>query len=76
MTKVPDLPTMEGIERCIDNFGLFETLVAISLICSDKADHIRANGGPGDGRIAISWRRASNAIETCAKLPSVEKVSP
>jgi hypothetical protein len=73
--QVPGPSTMEDLEGCIDAFGLFETLVAISVICNDKAAHIKITYEQS-GKLAMAWRHASNAVERAALSASVQMVSP
>ena len=51
----------ETLEQLIDANGLAETLEAIQVICSEKADHLRANWQ--DDVSARAWDRAAVLIE-------------
>lgn len=70
MTSIPDL---EALEAMVAKFGLFEVLVAISVICNDKAAELSA---AADRRSALKWRNACNVVENAAQHTSVDKVSP
>lgn len=73
---VPNAHNVLLLEGMIDLHGLFEVLVALDVICGDKAAHIRSNGGPDDMPLARDWQHAGEAIAKLAKSKPVERVSP
>lgn len=54
----------QTLEQLIDKMGLDHVLQAISEICSEKADHIRASYS--DKVLERQWRSASNAVDACS----------
>jgi len=70
------------LEAMIDHFGLLSVLEAISIVCGDKAEHIRTNwqgGPPADQRfhdqLAKAWERAGVAVDKVTGDKNVEAVS-
>lgn len=63
--SVPNKDQMEQLERLLDQCGLFDTLIALSVICGDKAAHVQANWQ--DGRLARRWTTASNRVQAVAE---------
>lgn len=57
--------TDEQIERAIDADGLPELLLHISLICDEKADHIRINWQ--DNKTARPWATTAKRLEKSAR---------
>jgi hypothetical protein len=55
----------EQLEALIDGSSLLDVLTGLSLICSEKADHIRDNWQ--DTTTARTWRKASNEIEVTVR---------
>ena len=43
MTRIPNAEEMETLEALVDHTSLFEVVVALSVVCGDKAGHIRAS---------------------------------
>lgn len=77
IAKTPTVPNaleMDGLERLVDKVGLFQVLVALDVLCSDKAAHIRANWQ--DMRAARDWDNASKRVLSCAISKAVANVSP
>ena len=70
---VPNAEEMLALETLLDRVGLFEMLIALSVICGDKADHIRVNWQ--DERTARAWDEARGRLETTAKTKQIEAVS-
>jgi hypothetical protein len=58
----------EALEAMIDAHGLLHVLTGLSLVCSEKADHLRDNWQDIDGDYC--WRKASKAIEVTANKVS------
>lgn len=55
----------EDLEAMIDRHGLLHVITALTCVCGEKADHIRANWQ--DRNSALVWQRASNLIDTVAR---------
>jgi len=53
------------LEAMIDAHGLTHVLTGLSLVCAEKAEHIRANWQ--DRITAKPWDKASNEIEQLAR---------
>lgn len=66
--SLPNDVTTE-LEMMIDRHGLLHVLTGLSLICSEKADHIRASYD--DKALARAWRSESNRIEQIARRVAV-----
>lgn len=56
---------MENLEAMIDEFGLTDVLATLTLITSEKADHIRHTWQ--DKVTAKPWDRVSRSIDTVAR---------
>jgi len=69
---IPNSNEMEALEALIDRVGMFETIVALSVICGDKAEHIRHNWQ--DKVTAKQWDTASNVLANTAKMPTIQKL--
>lgn len=67
MTKPNDITT--PLEEMIDRHGLLHVLIGLSLICSEKADHIRASYG--DKALARDWRNESHRLDAVARRVKV-----
>ena len=61
------------LEQVIDDCGLLETVLALSLICEEKAIHLESNWQ--DARAAALWRRAAKILDRAAATASVGDVS-
>lgn len=70
---IPNNDEMTALEVLVDKCSLFEVLAALHIICSDKADHIRASYD--DKQTARCWEQAGKAILNCAQHDSIERVS-
>jgi hypothetical protein len=57
------------LERLIDATSLLDVLTGLSLVCSEKADHIRSNWQ--DAVTARPWRTASNRLEQIARKTEI-----
>lgn len=53
------------LEPLVDKHGLTHVLAGLSLLCSEKAEHIRANWQ--DRLTAKHWDQAADKIERAAK---------
>lgn len=61
----------ETLESLIDKHGLLHVITALDLICSEKAEHIRANWQ--DKITAKTWDKAGNALYTASsKIQELE----
>ena len=54
----------ETLESLVDKHGLLEIVVALELICMDKADHIATNWD--DKPLEKAWRKADSAFHNLA----------
>lgn len=63
--STPAPEEMEALEKLVDRHGLFEVVVALAVICSDKAAHISACWQ--DNKTANVWDRESTKLEALAK---------
>ena len=61
------------LEQVLDECGLLETLVAMALICEEKAIHIESTWQ--DAPLARRWKNAANILHTAARTKTVELVS-
>lgn len=59
----------EELEQLIDTYGLLHVMTGLSLVCSEKAEHLCTNWQ--DTAAAKPWLKASAAIEAVA-----HKISP
>lgn len=53
------------LEAMIDRHGLLHVVTCLSLICSEKAEHIRANWQ--DSLTAKHWDKAAETVEKAAR---------
>lgn len=60
----------ETLESLIDQTSLLDVLVALELVCAEKADHIRHNWQ--DAKLAKDWDRASKVCGDAARHKSVQ----
>jgi hypothetical protein len=74
--SVPTKEQMEALEGMIDQHGLDEVLLALSLICDEKASHIRMNGLAEDFTLARRWVTAGNWLKNFSQRGAVQAVSP
>lgn len=58
--SVPTTEQMQALEGLIDAHGLAEVLIALAVICGDKAAHIRASYS--DHRTARLWDAQHNRL--------------
>ena len=61
------------LEQVLDDCGLLETVVALALICEEKAIHLESNWQ--DARAAALWRRAAKVLDRAAATVSARDVS-
>ncbi len=54
----------QELEAMIDRHGLLHVLTGLDLICSEKAEFLRATR---DKHAAHDWQRASNSLYTAAR---------
>lgn len=54
----------DHLEHMIDDHGLSAVLEAISEICGEKAEHLRANWQDKDQ--ANQWEKAQEYVNTCS----------
>lgn len=64
---------VETLEALVDGEDLSHVLIALNLVCVEKAEHIRCNWQ--DQQTAKVWDRAATAIRKAAENSSVEAVS-
>jgi hypothetical protein len=57
---------MTELERLIDTCSLAEVLVALDVICGDKADHLRTNWQ--DNTSARAWDKMRKTLQAAAEL--------
>jgi hypothetical protein len=62
-----------ALGSAVDGCGLLETVLALSLICEEKAIHLELNWQ--DARAAALWRRAAKVLDRAAATASVGDVS-
>lgn len=60
---------VETLESHVDNSSLLDVMVALELLCIEKADHIRMNYG--NEALAKAWERKGRVCYRAAK--SLEK---
>lgn len=61
-TAIPTSPTVtETLEAMIDKHGLLHILTGLSLICAEKAEHIRLNWQ--DKALARDWDRVAARLD-------------
>lgn len=53
-----------ALESIVDSYGLAETISALSIVCSEKTDHIESNWQ--DENLAAHWQDASNKLDKLA----------
>ena len=59
----------ETLERLIDQSSLLDVLVGLSLVCAEKAEHLKVNWqAPREGR---PWITAGNRIEQIARQTEI-----
>jgi hypothetical protein len=61
------------LEDLLDASGLGAVLEALSTICGEKSDHIRASYA--DEHLARAWAQAASSVAVCANWRSVQTVS-
>jgi hypothetical protein len=66
---VPNKDEMTALEALVDRVGLFDVLVALDVICGDKAGHLRANWQ--DGVSARTWETRGRQIIRAAQHDSM-----
>ena len=62
-----------ALESAVDACGLLETVLALSLICEEKAIHLESNWQ--DKVAARRWRGAAKILDRAAATASVGDVS-
>jgi len=63
---VEDITT--PLERMVDRHGLLHVLIGLSLVCQEKADHIRANSPSREDRaLANAWARDGRLLDRAAR---------
>lgn len=72
--SVPSSTEMDALEAMVDKHGLYEVLVAMAVVCGDKADHVQWNYQ--DVNLARKWNSVHNKLQTLALAPVVEALSP
>ena len=72
MTRILNGEETDRLEALIDNTSLQEVLIALDVICGDKAGHIRANYQ--DNKTAAAWDRAGKVIITAAKKDTIQAI--
>jgi hypothetical protein len=55
---------LETLERMIDSATLHDVLVALAIVCNDKADHLRENWQ--DKVQANAWERLGTRLDRAA----------
>lgn len=73
MRKAVDHASRTVLEQMVDNHSLENVILALALICSDKADHIQTNWQ--DAKLADEWNRAGTAMIHASESPRVRTVS-
>lgn len=71
--NAPEYVDVATLEQLIDSRGLVQVLDYISVICYEKAGHIRESYGNGD---ATQWERAGAQVARMGAHPSILRVSP
>ena len=66
----PDDAARESIERMIDQYGLPNFLFAVSVICTEKAEHLAVNWQAPHS--ASVWTKISEKIEKTAAYAKQE----
>lgn len=69
LAQIEAAARLDTLERMIDQATLAQVLEAVSIICCDKADHIRENWQPlgmGDKVQANSWERLGTRLDRAA----------
>jgi len=69
MGRIPNTEETEALEGLIDKCTLFEVLAALSVICGDKAGHLRENWQ--DKVTAATWDRASKKLGSLAQHSTI-----
>lgn len=64
---------VEALEALVDSETLQDVLIALHLVCIEKAEHIAIEWQ--DKATAKVWERAANAIRKAAEHPAVKVVS-
>ena len=65
MASVPTEAELRELEALVDRYNLFEVVMALSVVCGDKAAHIRANWQ--DNATAAPWDKAADKLEDVAR---------
>lgn len=63
-----------AVEHLIDLHGVAEVLNAVAQVCSEKAEHLRANWQ--DTRSAKAWDKASVRVSNLVATATIGDVSP
>lgn len=67
LTITPEDDVCERVERLediVDAYGLAETVSALSIVCTEKADHIQTNWQATE--LAKQWEAISKRLDTVA----------
>jgi hypothetical protein len=64
---------VEALEALVDSETLGDVLIALHLVCLEKAEHLRCNWQ--DELTAKVWERAANAVRKASEHAAVGAVS-
>lgn len=64
---------VEALEALVDSEGLEDVLIALHLVCLEKAEHLRCNWQ--DEATAKAWERAADAVRKASEAKAVAAVT-